>query len=325
MSDFGANIFDDAPGKALPAPAAPSHREPHARPSPQVDPVAPLDRAAAQGSRSARADGERRDGRFSKAGPNPASSNPARSNPASPNPASPNPASNEDLHRPANCGATRDGGELGPNAQHERFHRSRPESPTATAPYGARGRAAPSEPAGRLQPEPRHRAPDHRAPRQHQDAPPARQGAVRSRPDEDLPNTAAVAALVDLDALRAEARALRAELALQRLRPGLAGGRIVARAVGFSRAAGPAPQGFEHRRTADTLDGGIQLAALALELLRLGSPLILAPATPAFCELAASLRAAGHRVELAGFPGADAPLAPGTTIRKLGRDCLFVP
>jgi hypothetical protein len=61
---------------------------------------------------------------------------------------------------------------------------------------------------------------------------------------------------------------------------------------------------------------------MAFELLAGTGHLVLAPATAATVQLAHALRRAGHDVELAGLGAA----GPGDEpVRRLGRDCLFVP
>lgn len=128
--------------------------------------------------------------------------------------------------------------------------------------------------------------------------------------------------LVDLAALFAEARAQGGEVAMQRLRTGLGGNRSVAHAVGFAPDGTKAPAGFDVTTIDDPFTGGVHLAATALELLGSGGTLVLAPATPPLLRLAKTLRAARHAVEVAGFVvPADSPVP----VRRLGRDCLFVP
>lgn len=128
--------------------------------------------------------------------------------------------------------------------------------------------------------------------------------------------------LVDLAGLFAEARAQGGEVAMQRLRAGLGGNRTVARAVGFAPGGTKAPAGFDLTTIEDPFTGGVQLAATALELLGAGGTLVLAPATPPMLHLAKALRAARHAVEVAGFV---VPPHSPVPVRRLGRDCLFVP
>ncbi len=131
-----------------------------------------------------------------------------------------------------------------------------------------------------------------------------------------------MALLVDLAALRDEARAQGAELSQHKLRNGIANHRPVVRAVGFAPLGAPGLGGFEPMTADAGFLGGVQLAATAFELLATARHLVLVPATPANVQLAQALRRAGHEVELAGLKAA----APGEPpVRRLGRDCLFVP
>ncbi len=116
----------------------------------------------------------------------------------------------------------------------------------------------------------------------------------------------------------AEARDRQGEVAMQRLRQGLAGEQPVGCAVAFTSGRGPLPKGFEVLAGGDAFADGVTLAIRAFQLVGDGSRLVLAPATPAMRRLAAALRQAGHHAELAGFTGA-------ADVRALSRDCLFVP
>ncbi|HEX5052020.1 MAG TPA: hypothetical protein VFZ65_09630 [Planctomycetota bacterium] len=187
-------------------------------------------------------------------------------------------------------------------------------------------------PAGRQDAVARERDPHHHGRRDERHGPargrsePERPPAQRHEPARTRPTAATaterVAVLVDLDALQADARALNAELTMHRLRAGLGGDRPVVRAVGFVTRAATAPNGFELVVTGADLGGGIQFAATALGLLASAPCLVMAPPSPAIRQLAEVLRGAGHRIELAGFVDkADA----GKDVRRLGRDCLFVP
>lgn len=130
-----------------------------------------------------------------------------------------------------------------------------------------------------------------------------------------------VAILVDLLALQAEARSQGGELALHRLRRGVVGDRACTKAVCYAPRGSTPPNGFELRPNTDNV-GGIGIAAAALELVADGSLLVLAPPSPAIRQLATALRKAGHQVELAGFLAGSDDVQP---MRRLGRDCLFVP
>lgn len=130
---------------------------------------------------------------------------------------------------------------------------------------------------------------------------------------------APLAVLVDYDALEADARAQGGELVRHRLRQALAGERPVIQAVVFHSGAARAPAGFDLERTEPGPAAVGRRSAVARALAGSGRALLLAPATPAMHELAAALRADGHEVQLAGFT------AGGPGIRRLGRDCMFVP
>ncbi|MBX3461602.1 MAG: hypothetical protein KF830_00385 [Planctomycetes bacterium] len=129
-----------------------------------------------------------------------------------------------------------------------------------------------------------------------------------------------MAVLVDLAALREEAHRQGAELAQHKLRNGIAQQRSVARAVAAVAGDAKAPSGFEPLPADGGFAAGVQFAAKACELLAGAGCLVLAPATPAILALAQALRQGGHTVELAGLQ-AD----PAAGVRRLGRDCLFVP
>lgn len=161
--------------------------------------------------------------------------------------------------------------------------------------------------------------------RQHRDgprpAPPAPNAQRPPQPRADAPG-ARVALLVDLAALHEEARAQGAELSQHKLRNGIANHRPVVRAIGFAAPGAAVPTGFDHEPADAGFPGGVRFAAAALELLTVAGHLVLAPATPAIVQLAQALRRAGHAVELAGLTAVGHGPEP---VRKLGRDCLFVP
>lgn len=198
------------------------------------------------------------------------------------------------------------------NDRHDRGDREPPrQRPDSQGPRDLRG--------------PRLTTADRRSPTQthptaHQPFP---RPSARRTPSVQHPPAAPSAAgttclLVDLEALMAEARERQGEVAMQRLRQGLAGERPVGCAVAFTSGRGPVPKGFEVLAGGDAFADGVSLAIRAFQLVGDGSRLVLAPATPAMRRLAAALRQAGHHAELAGFTGA-------ADVRALGRDCLFVP
>lgn len=94
------------------------------------------------------------------------------------------------------------------------------------------------------------------------------------------------------------------------------------RAVALVRPGTPPPGTFDPVPATDDFAGGITLATTALSLLAEGHGLILAPASPPMRDLAHALQRAGHPVGLAGF---EAPAGASVPVRRLGRDCLFVP
>ncbi|MBM4062981.1 MAG: hypothetical protein FJ265_18080 [Planctomycetes bacterium] len=131
-----------------------------------------------------------------------------------------------------------------------------------------------------------------------------------------------MAVLVDFDGLADEARAQGGELAMRRLLAGLAGDRTVDRAVCWAARRQQVPAGFDLQEAEEGPAAGITFASLAIELAASAGQLVLAPASEPLRRLAAAMRRAGHRVELADFVASgDADLP----VRRLGRDCLFVP
>jgi hypothetical protein len=147
-------------------------------------------------------------------------------------------------------------------------------------------------------------------------------GGPRPAPPARSAPAGRVALLVDLAALLAEARTLGAELSQHKLRNGIANHRAVVRAVAVSPTGTPVPGGFDAIAPDTSFGGGVQFAATAFELLAAAGHLVLAPATAANVQLAQALRRAGHQVELAGLAAAATGDEP---VRRLGRDCLFVP
>jgi hypothetical protein len=129
-----------------------------------------------------------------------------------------------------------------------------------------------------------------------------------------------VTAFLDLDALQAEARAQQAELAMARLRQGLAGARTLTRAIAFTQHKVPPSAGIDIEVAGTDFASGVRLAGAAFALASSHGSIVLAPATPMLRQLATALREAGHTVELAAFACGGDP-----AIRQLGRECLFVP
>jgi hypothetical protein len=130
-----------------------------------------------------------------------------------------------------------------------------------------------------------------------------------------------VHAVIDLDAMQAEATAQQGELAMARLRIGLAGTRTFGRGIAFASARSAPPAGFELELLGQDFPGGVRLAGAAFGLAGADTVVALAPASKAMLVLARALHAAGHRVEVAGFTNPE----NHPKVRLLGRECLFVP
>lgn len=168
---------------------------------------------------------------------------------------------------------------------------------------------------------PDRRTPDSRHNRSPQSASP-HGGAARAPADARRSAPARINLLVDLPALQKEAREQGGELAVTRLRAGLAGSTPVETAICFFSGPGRPPVGFEVIDAGDATTAGSRFAAKATELAARGLPLVLAPASDAMVELAHLLRRDGHRIELAGLVVRD----DGSTMtRRLARACVFVP
>jgi hypothetical protein len=301
MSDFGANIFDDrnpAPepkrprkrGRAAPAAEAP------VAPVAPVEPVAPV--APIEPPRVEEVPLKQPDWVHDDAttvvfavpvapAKAPAAEEPRTVAPEAAPETAPRQPAPERTDAPRRDERRGDHSRTGPHGR-DRFRRDRDDGDDRSTP--PRERPAPAGP----QPSP---------------------AAAPARP------THQIAILVDLLALQAEARGQGGELALHRLRTAMAGDRKCRKAVCYATRGSTPPHGFELRSNEDNV-GGIGIAAAALELLADGALLALAPPTPAIRQLAAALRKAGHEVELAGFGATDGDNPP---MRRLGRECLFVP
>lgn len=344
MSDFGANIFDDQPRKRRTA----GHGERAAEPAdaadqPDAAPTLPAPDAAAAAAPAAPAKRSRRGGRNRR--PDAATAEPAAVPPTEPPSEVAASAPPEPVAAP-----------VAPQDVPERDHaaatwhdepvaapagRWAPTNADADEPAAERDDVA--TPRGDVDPLPRRergrrgrrgrgRGRDERGERtEHLDRSdrgererPADRGEREGR-DDRAPRSPAVAPrsvalLVDVAALAAEARDYGGELALQRLRQELAGGRIVTRAIAVLPQRRPTPAGFQ-AVVVDRPDGD-DLAAAAFALAEVADGVALAPPTDAMRRLAELLAEAGHAVELAGFgPANDAD----RTWRRLGRECLFVP
>lgn len=184
-------------------------------------------------------------------------------------------------------------------------------------------------PSEHRQPDPRqpgHRQSEHR---QSERREPERRQSEHRQPErrEPRPRRATVAMLVDIDELAREARDLGGELAMQRLRQGLANGRTVTKAIAIVEHRRPTPAGFQTVLVDDSRTGGVELSAAAVDLATTADSVILAPPTAAMQRLATALGNAGHNVELAGFaePNERDDRIRQDRIRRLGRDCLFIP
>jgi len=186
----------------------------------------------------------------------------------------------------------------------------------------------PREPRARGERHPQRGPHDDRRHRDRDQRPTPPTASVTAVPDRHTPpsrgaNQARVGILVDLAALRDQARAKGAELAIHRLRAALAGPRRVVRAISYTPIGSTPPSGFESRPTEDRAAAGVRMAIDAMTLLPEVDVLLLAPISTAVRQLAASVRAQGHGVELADF--SPAPEDADLPVRQLGRDCLFVP
>jgi hypothetical protein len=299
MTDFGANIFDES---AEPSPA-------RSKPRPPEPPLADAAPAVAPSPRPRRGRGGRERVEAERAEfvpPTPVAEPMPEPMPA-PMPAPLAPAGVEAERQEQADRLPRPPRSERPERQerpqrHERFPRPQREPrPEPRRPAEPSDELPPTAAAVAPRPQPRTEAP--------------RRPAAR-------PANRAVAVLVDLDALHAEARAQRGELAMHRLLPALVGQRAVASAVAFTVGGSTPPRGFDLRPNGRDPSFAARFAAVAHELADRHGRLLMAPASPAVQQLAASLRAAGHEVELAAFR-VDGP--GDTDWRRLGRECLFVP
>ncbi|MCU0865466.1 MAG: hypothetical protein MUC36_16905 [Planctomycetes bacterium] len=313
MTDFGANIFDDSqatpkPPASAPAPARedrgtraprsrsprrtaapPATTEPPAAVPPAAEPTPPPTPKPTAAAAAAAANDEATDA-------------PTELEPA------PQPPSEAPDAAPRH----------GRHARFERRDQHDRPAPRSSEPTGERPDAPPRAPRerGDQLPSARTQQPrrdDAREPR----------GAAAPRPP--LPprprDGARIALLVDLDALHTEARAQQREVAMHRLRPALAGGRPVARAIAFTSSSRTPPSGFELQPGASDATFATRFAKAAHQLAQEHGELLLAPATPAALQLVERLQHDGYRASLAS-------LLPGGArdgVRQLGRECLFVP
>lgn len=298
MSDFGANIFgpDEPPVPPRRPPKPTAAEAPPAAPVRATTPEPPARRERADDDRP-RAERRPDDRHATERHPG--------DRPRGERDRPPSHRDDAHRHRPADA-ERRDHGRRphAPRGEHRPELREPPDEP--------RQHRDPRGPGG-----PRHDAPrERRAPDRTPHGGPRPAAPVRGEP------AGRVALLVDVAALLAEARAQGAELSQHKLRNGIANHRAVVRAVGFAPAGVAVPTGFDAVAADAGFEGGVRFAATAFELLAAASHLVLAPATAANVQLAQALRRAGHQVELAGLAAA----GPGDEpVRRLGRDCLFVP
>jgi len=135
-----------------------------------------------------------------------------------------------------------------------------------------------------------------------------------------------VALFVDVEALQREARALGGQVSFSRLLRQLAGTRNVSRAIAYctpqSRGTGGVA-GLETVRVENDAETAVAIAVDALATAPRVDCVVIAPEANAAGPLVRALRAAGVRVESAGFG------ARGTSDvaehQRLGREALFVP
>ena len=351
MSDFGANIFDDEqdprpvarprsesspepkpePRAATPAPAAPE-------PTPQAAPAGRRSRRAPRRAPAEREPVEReqveREQVEGQSAERVAVDERRSTAPQARREEPREPAAAPRSHDEATTEQDRAEAEPARHPRHHRHERyERPQSPHDDRRFPVpdeRAREADGPRHGERRAErevPGRRPPNDDARRPHDERGrgprPGSQRAPSGRESRPTaaPALASITLLIDLDALHAEARAQRAELALNRLRTGLAAERPVVRAVAFTASACTPPHGFECIPTAADAAVGGRLSALAFELAQ-EHTIVLAPASPAMRQVAQSLLDAGHAVELASFA---ANAVQGREVRRLGRDCLFVP
>lgn len=296
MSDFGANIFDDAPvqGRRAERKEPLGEAGPAARSQSSALPVAPRpeqrdDRREppAQPDRRERRDVERDDRRGDRHGER-------RAEP------------HDDRRE---------------RADHRRGGRGH-DLPDAPGPRAER-RDDPREPRTPQEPRRDDRERHGERPRPQADRQPRREAAPTESPAPITPTkrrSDSVHVVVDLAALEADARSQGGEVLYKRLLMALGNGREVGSALCFAKAEARVPAGFEVQPTGSDLESGLRFAAAALTASAHGI-VVLAPASPAIAQLASSLVARGSAVEVVGFTLAGG--APGG--RKLGRDSLFIP
>jgi hypothetical protein len=313
MTDFGANIFDDPqatpkPPASAPAPA-PEDSEPRA--PRRRSPRRPAPPPAANEPTAAAAPPPPTTTTTTQLTPTPSTA--AAADDATPDaaaglePAPPPPIAV--LDAPPRHG------------RHARFERRDPNDHPAHRsgePTGERSDAPPTAPRERADHLPPARSPSAR----RDDTREPRAAATPRPPLPPRPRDGdRIALLVDLDALHTEARAQQREVAMHRLRPALAGGRPVARAIAFTSSSRTPPSGFELQAGAGEATFATRFAKAAHQLAQEHGELLLAPATPAAQQLVERLQRDGYRASLAS-------LLPGGArdgVRQLGRECLFVP
>lgn len=153
------------------------------------------------------------------------------------------------------------------------------------------------------------------------DPAPAATPTLPAKPAAPTAQATTVHAVIDLDALQIEAKAQAGELAMARLRTGLAGTRTFGRGIAFAATRSAPPAGFELELLSQDFTGGVRLAGAAFGLAGKDHVVVLAPASKSMLVMARALHAAGHRVEVAGFTNPE----NHPKVRLLGRECLFVP
>jgi len=138
-----------------------------------------------------------------------------------------------------------------------------------------------------------------------------------------------VAVFLDLEALQVEARRQGGELSFRKLRKSLSGERAVVHAVCYLPSTAPestraavAACGFTTSVAEAGEQLGMRLAADALAMAGRADTVVIAPGAQLVADLAQALDGKGLKVEVASF---DAGAAQGLALRRLGRECIFVP
>ncbi|MBL8755691.1 MAG: hypothetical protein JNK15_20515 [Planctomycetes bacterium] len=167
----------------------------------------------------------------------------------------------------------------------------------------------------------RNRQPQPNQQQQQQHKPQPQVAKPPQKPPAAEAQAVTVNAVIDLDLLQEEAVAQQGELAMARLRLGLAGSRAFGRGIALARNRNTPPAGFGLELFGDDFAGGVRLAGAAFGLAGADRVVVLAPATKPMLSLARALHAAGHKVEVCGFTNPE----NHPKVRLLGRDCLFVP